>query len=31
MGGHEDGIVSFGATAEEAGEILLTALAAAQS
>lgn len=31
MGGHEDGIVTFGATAEEAGETLLQALEAAQS
>ena len=30
MGGHEDGIVSFGQSAEEAGDILLAALAAAQ-
>jgi ribulose-5-phosphate 4-epimerase/fuculose-1-phosphate aldolase len=30
MGGHEDGIVAFGATAEAAGEVLLAALAAAQ-
>jgi ribulose-5-phosphate 4-epimerase/fuculose-1-phosphate aldolase len=30
MGGHEDGIVAFGESAEEAGEILLAALAAAQ-
>ena len=30
MGGHEDGIVSFGATAEEAAETLLDALAAAR-
>ena len=29
MGGHEDGIVSFGESAEQAGEILLAALAAA--
>ena len=28
MGGHLDGIVSFGTTAEEAGEVLLNALAA---
>lgn len=28
MGGHEDGIVSFGRTAEEAGDVLLAALAA---
>jgi L-ribulose-5-phosphate 4-epimerase len=28
MGGHEDGIVSFGRTAEEAGTVLLAALAA---
>lgn len=31
MGGHEDGIVTFGATADEAGEVLLAALAAAQT
>lgn len=31
MGGHEDGIVAFGASAEAAGEVLLAALAAAQS
>lgn len=31
MGGHEDGIVTFGTTAAEAGEVLLTALAAAQA
>jgi ribulose-5-phosphate 4-epimerase/fuculose-1-phosphate aldolase len=30
MGGHEDGIVTFGATAEEASNVLLEALAAAQ-
>lgn len=30
MGGHEDGIISFGATAEEAAETLLDVLAAAQ-
>ena len=29
MGGHEDGIVSFGCTAEEAGTVLLTHLARA--
>jgi ribulose-5-phosphate 4-epimerase/fuculose-1-phosphate aldolase len=29
MGGHEDGIVSFGATAEEAGEVFLATLARA--
>lgn len=29
MGGHEDGIVAFGRTAEEAGQALLTALARA--
>ncbi|MCB0044546.1 MAG: class II aldolase/adducin family protein [Caldilineaceae bacterium] len=29
MGGHEDGIVSFGRTAEEAGDVLLNTLAAA--
>jgi ribulose-5-phosphate 4-epimerase/fuculose-1-phosphate aldolase len=29
MGGHEDGIVSFGHTAAEAGDVLLAALAAA--
>jgi hypothetical protein len=28
MGGHEDGVVSFGQTAEAAGTILLDALAA---
>lgn len=28
MGGHEDGIVSFGRTAEEAGQVFLAALAA---
>jgi hypothetical protein len=28
MGGHLDGIVSFGTTAQEAGEVLLNALAA---
>ena len=31
MGGHEDGIVTFGATAAAAGEVLLAALAAAQA
>jgi ribulose-5-phosphate 4-epimerase/fuculose-1-phosphate aldolase len=31
MGGHEDGIVTFGETAEAAGEVLLAALAAAQA
>jgi ribulose-5-phosphate 4-epimerase/fuculose-1-phosphate aldolase len=30
MGGHEDGIVAFGHTVEEAGNILLTALAGSQ-
>lgn len=30
MGGHEDGIVAFGESAEEAGQSLLAALAAAQ-
>ena len=30
MGGHEDGIVSFGTTAEEAGDILLRALDASR-
>lgn len=29
MGGHEDGIVSFGCTAQEAGEVFLTTLARA--
>ena len=29
MGGHEDGLVSFGRTAEEAGTVLLTYLARA--
>jgi hypothetical protein len=28
MGGHEDGVVSFGRTASEAGQVLLDALAA---
>lgn len=28
MGGHEDGIISFGRTADEAGQVLLAALAA---
>jgi ribulose-5-phosphate 4-epimerase/fuculose-1-phosphate aldolase len=31
MGGHEDGIIAFGTTAEEAAEVLLTALSAAQA
>lgn len=31
MGGHEDGIVTFGANAAEAGEVLLAALAAAHA
>jgi ribulose-5-phosphate 4-epimerase/fuculose-1-phosphate aldolase len=31
MGGHEDGIVAFGETAQTAGEVLLATLAAAQS
>jgi len=31
MGGHEDGIFTFGETAEEAGDLLMAALAAAQS
>jgi ribulose-5-phosphate 4-epimerase/fuculose-1-phosphate aldolase len=31
MGGHEDGIVAFGTTAEEAGDLLLATLAAAQA
>jgi ribulose-5-phosphate 4-epimerase/fuculose-1-phosphate aldolase len=31
MGGHEDGIVSFGRTAQEAGDVLLAALAAAKA
>jgi hypothetical protein len=31
MGGHEDGIVSFGRTAAEAGDVLLAALAAAEA
>ena len=31
MGGHEDGIVSFGHTAAEAGDVLLAALSAAAS
>jgi len=30
MGGHEDGVVSFGSTAEEAGDILLRALDASR-
>jgi hypothetical protein len=30
MGGHEDGIVAFGVTAQAAGLLLLTALAAAE-
>jgi hypothetical protein len=29
MGGHEDGLVAFGRTAEEAGTVLLRALARA--
>jgi ribulose-5-phosphate 4-epimerase/fuculose-1-phosphate aldolase len=29
MGGHEDGVIAFGKTADEAGQILVTALAAA--
>jgi hypothetical protein len=29
MGGHEDGIVTFGRTAEEAGAVMLTFLAEA--
>ena len=29
MGGHEDGIVAFGRTAEEAGEVMLRTLARA--
>lgn len=31
MGGHEDGIVAFGATAQEAGDLLLVILATAQA
>jgi ribulose-5-phosphate 4-epimerase/fuculose-1-phosphate aldolase len=31
MGGHEDGIVAFGATAEEAGDLLLATLATAKA
>ena len=31
MGGHEDGIFTFGASAEDAGDLLMAALAAAQS
>ncbi len=30
MGGHEDGIVTFGASADEAGDVMLAALAQAQ-
>jgi ribulose-5-phosphate 4-epimerase/fuculose-1-phosphate aldolase len=31
MGGHEDGIFTFGASAEEAGDVLMAALAAART